>query len=231
MKRESKKFECIPGTDVPDIKAILAATSDFSEPTSLDSVRTSSKNIGGKAVVATAVPEELRELQHLGNEVAKEETKALEESQKKMDSIKNRAVIEPASLEALKKCAETEISADKQRKIEEEMKLREEEKRKQQEKEEERARRRLAQKQALEELMAKKQNTNKVGNTNSPSINEEKAIVEDKVEEKVEEKIETTSETNIEHSVEAVSAIANNPVVSNSIASDDETSDSFSEFL
>ena len=100
--REEKKYEILPGVELPDYKTIKAAASDFSisdvgdvdvrevlmdEPTSIEAV-----------ITPSATPEELANLKSLGDKVAAEEAKSQAESRAKMDAIKKKAVHASESL-------------------------------------------------------------------------------------------------------------------------------------
>ena len=108
--REEKKYEILPGVELPDLKTIREAASDFSvsevgdvdirevtlvEPTSVEA-----------ATTAAVSPEELAKLKNLGDKVAEDEAKAQAESKAKMDEIVS--IFEPCEQDAYSTIEEQE---------------------------------------------------------------------------------------------------------------------------
>lgn len=158
MSEVKRKYTILPGVATPDISEILAASSDYSDPGDL-SVSATKTSTTVETGVKTVVPQsaELQELQQLGKQVSEDEERAMQESQKKMDAIKNFAVMAPQSLDSLKEAAaQQDIDAERREQIENEMKQREEAAQKQKELEEARKERRAQQKKALDDMLASK---------------------------------------------------------------------------
>ena len=77
MDRDEKKYEVLPGVKTPDIKSILDAASDFSNP-GVDNVAIKGGDIRktlapDKTDTHAPTSEEIAKLQNLGEEVAEEE--------------------------------------------------------------------------------------------------------------------------------------------------------------
>ncbi len=208
MANKERKYNILPGIPTPDMDEILWASSDYSDPGVSDvDVYSRNAEITSSKDSRAAIPESanLSELQKLGEKVAEEEEKAKLESQRVMDSIKNRAVIGPASIDALKNTSERSVSPERKAQIEAEMKVREEEESKKREIEQARADRRSMQRRAVEELKQKTVNS---------TANEADALIEefennDKVTESIEEEVSETFES----VSEAVNEPINEPVI------------------
>lgn len=208
MSIEEKKYEVLPGTSVPDIKTILNAASDFSTP-GVDSIEIKGMTKPGslsdpEIERGPATEEEIKRLQELGNQVSEEEERAAAESRRKMEAIKNSAVIAPESLTELRQRASENVntmSEEKRQEIEKTMKEQAEREAEEEAKRKAREERRALQKAAMEQSRAKKEAEAKV--------NEEETSVDE----------EPQAET-------AASAPADS-----GISSSDETMDDFSEFL
>ena len=202
MVRKSKKYDVIPGVEVPDIKSIVSAASDFSK-SELDKVEikktvlevSHKENISSKPS-----SEDISALNSLGNKVAENEEKQKLESKKKMESIKRKAVISPESIDSLSKRAQAEINdPEKLEKIQKDREERLAKMAEAKEKEKLREERRIAHKKKTEEL------TSKSGQSSSPITISNKS----------------TSVKN------ETSKASNNSVV----LSDEDTLESFSELL
>lgn len=202
MVRKSKKYDVIPGVEVPDIKSIVSAASDFSK-SELDKVEikktvlevSHKENISSKPSL-----EDISALNSLGNKVAENEEKQKLESKKKMESIKSKAVISPESIDSLSKRAQAEINdPEKLEKIQKDREERLAKMAEAKEKEKLREERRIAHKKKTEEL------TSKSGQSSSPITISNKS----------------TSVKN------ETSKASNNSVV----LSDEDTLESFSELL
>ena len=86
--REEKKYEVLPGVEIPDMKRIQEAASDFSVSDVGDvEIKTVTLQPVVKAVSAGVSDEDLSQLQNLGNKVAEDEARAKAESRAKMDKI------------------------------------------------------------------------------------------------------------------------------------------------
>ncbi|MCR5489114.1 MAG: hypothetical protein K6F03_03535 [Saccharofermentans sp.] len=150
---DEKKYEILPGVELPDMKSINEAASDFSVSGVNDIKIKSPQPIytpaGEAADAATAA--ELAALQSLGDEVAANEARAAAESRARMDAIMATAVKQPESIVDL-------LNYNRDKVSEEVIKQKEEEMRKAQElqdalaqKEREREERRQMQQRLLEE--------------------------------------------------------------------------------
>lgn len=204
MANKERKYNILPGIPTPDMDEILWASSDYSDP-GVSDVNVYTRNIDAKSpnVSRAAAPEsaELNELQRLGEKVAEEEEKAKLESQRVMESIKNRAVIGPASLDALKNTSERSVSPERKAQIDAEMKVREEEESKKREIEQARADRRSMQRRAVEELKQK---------TVTTSANEADALIEEF--ENADKVTETVEETKAPEKDEPIKEVVNKPI-------------------
>lgn len=201
MANKERKYNILPGIPTPDMDEILWASSDYSDP-GVSDVNVYSRNaeIASSRDSRTSIPEsaDLSELQKLGEKVAEEEEKAKLESQRVMDSIKNRAVIGPASIDTLKNTSERSVSPERKAQIEAEMKVREEEESKKREIEQARVDRRFMQRRAVEELKQKTVNS---------TANEADALIEEF--ENVDHVTESFKETEVTNPVAEVSEAVN----------------------
>ena len=153
--REEKKYEVLPGVELPDIKAINAAASDFSisEVGDVDvkaTQFTATESIADAAVPAVTA-EELAQLQSLGNKVAEDEARSQAESRKKMDAIMSKAVHASESISDLKSSNITKANEEKRKAIEDSLKAEQEQKAEEDAKNKAREERRLLQQRLLEE--------------------------------------------------------------------------------
>lgn len=121
--REEKKYEVLPGVEIPDIKKIQEAASDFSI-SEVGEVET--RNITLQPVVQTVAssvnPGDLNELQQLGDKVAEDEEKSKAESRARMDKIMSKAVQAPESIFDLKTSHIAQLNEEKRKQLEEDMK-------------------------------------------------------------------------------------------------------------
>ena len=201
--REEKKYEILPGVELPDLKTIKAAASDFSvsevgdvdireevyeEPTSVAANTT-----------AAISPEELANLKNLGDKVAEDEAKAQAESKAKMDAIKKKAVHASESLSDLKASnMQRAIDDEKRKAIEESLKAEQEQQAEIDAKNKAREERRLLQQRLFEEAKerAAKERAAAEAAKADEKATEEKSEekFEEKPAEKVEEKVEAKTE-------------------------------------
>ncbi len=209
--REEKKYEILPGVELPDLKTIREAASDFSvsevgdvdirevtlvEPTSVEA-----------ATTAAVSPEELANLKNLGDKVAEDEAKAQAESKAKMDEIKKKAVHASESLSDLKASnMQRVIDDDKRKAIEDSLKAEQEQQAEIDAKNKAREERRLLQQRLFEEAKeraakerAAAEDAAKKENADSEKAEEKSA--EEKAEVKSEEKVEAKAEEKVEAKV------------------------------
>ncbi|MCR5328659.1 MAG: hypothetical protein K6E12_07420 [Saccharofermentans sp.] len=120
--REEKKYEILPGVELPDFKTIKEAASDFSisdvGDVEVREVKIEPDSISA-SVTPSVSPEELAKLQSLGNKVAEDEARAQAESKKKMDEIKKKAVHASESISDLKSSNMGKVTDEKRKEIEE----------------------------------------------------------------------------------------------------------------
>lgn len=210
--REEKKYEILPGVELPDLKTIKAAASDFSvsevgdvdireevyeEPTSVAANTT-----------AAISPEELANLKNLGDKVAEDEAKAQAESKAKMDAIKKKAVHASESLSDLKASnMQRAIDDEKRKAIEESLKAEQEQQAEIDAKNKAREERRLLQQRLFEEAKerAAKERAAAEAAKADEKATEEKSEekFEEKPAEKGEEKVEEKPAEKVEEKVEA----------------------------
>lgn len=216
--REEKKYEILPGVELPDLKTIREAASDFSvsevgdvdirevnlvEPSSVEA-----------ATTAAVSPEELAKLKDLGDKVAEDEAKAQAESKARMDEIKKKAVHASESLSDLKASnMQRVIDDDKRKAIEDSLKAEQEQQAEIDAKIKAREERRLLQQRLFEEAKeraakerAAAEDAAKKENADSEKTEEKSA--EEKAEVKSEEKIEAKVS---EKAVEAAPATKEEP--------------------
>ena len=202
--REEKKYEILPGVELPDLKTIREAASDFSvsevgdvdirevtlvEPTSVEA-----------ATTAAVSPEELAKLKNLGDKVAEDEAKAQAESKAKMDEIKKKAVHASESLSDLKASnMQRVIDDDKRKAIEDSLKAEQEQQAEIDAKIKAREERRLLQQRLFEEA---KERAAKERAAAEDAAKKENADSEKAEEKSAEEKAEVKSEEKVEAKVE-----------------------------
>ncbi len=123
MAEDKKKYEVLPGVEIPDMKAIKEAVSDFSASGVGDYEIRAHKSrftdAGQPADAATA--EELAALQALGDDVAAAEVRAKAESKARMQAIMDSAVQAPESLNKLKRENASKMSEEDRKKMEADM--------------------------------------------------------------------------------------------------------------
>ena len=153
--RDEKKYEILPGVEIPDIKKIQEAASDFSisEVGDVD-IKTVTYEPIESHVTPSVSAEELARLQALGVKVAEDEERSKAESKAKMDKIMKN-VQAPESIGDLKASHMAQLDEAKRKQVENDMK----EANKQQAQEEAvnkaREERKILQQRILEESRAK----------------------------------------------------------------------------
>lgn len=155
MEENERKYVILPGVQVPDMKTMKEASSDFSEPGVGEIEIQMPRTFDTPKDEKRLTPDEIKRLQSLGEEVAENEERIAEESKRKMEAIMRSAVTQSASMDDLRKSATQNASEEKlaeieQRQKEEEAKLAEEA-----EKQKMREERRAMQKKQLEEAKAR----------------------------------------------------------------------------
>ena len=120
--REEKKYEILPGVEIPDIKKIQEAASDFSisevegfeiKAVSYEPVETH--------VNPSVSPEERARLEALGVKVAEDEERSKAESKAKMEKIMKN-VSAPETIGDLKASHIAQLNDEKRKQLEEDMK-------------------------------------------------------------------------------------------------------------
>ena len=217
---DERKYEVLPGVELPDMKTINDAASDFSASGVNDlQIKTPKPTYTQDGVPADrATAAELEALQSLGNEVAEVEARAQAESRRRMDAILSTAVQAPESIVDLLNSNKEKVSEEAIKKAEEEMKKREELKQAEIERERQREERRQLQQRLLEEARER-----------AAAIREaEKRGI--KADESLVDKKEGAAQAPKPASKPAEPAIPDEPVKP-AIASVEETYDDFSEFF
>ena len=155
--REEKKYEILPGVEIPDIKKIQEAASDFSISEVGDvEIRTVTLQPVAAAVTPSVSADELSQLQSLGVKVAEDEERSKAASRAKMDAIMNKAVQAPESIGDLKASHIAQLNDEKLKKqLEDEMKKAEAQKAEEDAKNKAREERRQLQQRLLEESREK----------------------------------------------------------------------------
>lgn len=219
---EERKYEILPGVELPDMKSINEAASDFSVSGVNDLQIKTPKPVytpeGVPADVATAA--ELAALQSLGDQVAADEARAAAESRRRMDSILSSAVQAPESLADLINYNKDKMSEEALKAAEEKIKKEEELKQAEIDREKAREERRQLQQRLLEEA---RDRAAAVREAEKRGIKADETLI-DKAEDKSEK---PAGEAAAEPAVPAAPAEPVKPA----IASDDETYDDFSEFF
>ena len=184
---DEKKYEILPGVELPDIKSINAAASDFSvsgvNDISIKSPQPIYTSDGAAADAATAA--ELAALQSLGDEVAANEARAAAESRARMDAIMASAVKQPESIVDLLNYNRDKVSEEVIKQKEEELKKAEELKEALAQKEREREERRRMQQRLLEEA---RERAAAVREAEKRGIKPDEKLLEKKEDDKAEEK-------------------------------------------
>ena len=155
--REEKKYEILPGVEIPDIKKIQEAASDFSISEVGDvEIKTVTLQPVAAAVTPSVSADELSQLQSLGVKVAEDEERSKAASRAKMDAIMNKAVQAPESIGDLKASHIAQLNDEKRKKqLEDEMKEAEAQKAEEDAKNKAREERRQLQQRLLEESKEK----------------------------------------------------------------------------
>lgn len=225
--REEKKYEILPGVEIPDIKKIQEAASDFST-SEVGEVET--KNIIIQPVVqnvSTPVnSDDLSELQYLGDKVAEDEEKSKAESRAKMDAIMSKAVQAPESIFDLKTSHISQLSEEKRKQLEEDMKEAEKAQAEEDAKNKAREERRQLQQRLLEESREKAAKEKEAKEKDA----KEKEAMEEEAKEQAERDVVAREKDEIKESAQEMSE---KPVTKKSarIVSDSEAFDDFKEFL
>ena len=154
--REEKKYEILPGVEIPDIKKIQEAASDFSisEVGNVE-IKTITIQPIAEATTPAVSAADLNQLQSLGDKVAENEERSKAESRAKMDKIMNKAVSAPESIFDLKASHIAQVNEEKRKQIEEEMKEADAQKAEEEAKNKAREERRQLQQKMLEESREK----------------------------------------------------------------------------
>ena len=153
--REEKKYEILPGVEIPDIKKIQEAASDFSisEVGDVDIKSVSYEPITSH-VTPSVSTEELARLQALGVKVAEDEERSKAESKAKMEKIMKN-VSAPESVNDLKASHMASLSEQKRKQVEDEMKEANQQQAEEEAKNKAREERKILQQAILEESRAK----------------------------------------------------------------------------
>ena len=252
--REDKKYEVLPGVEIPDINKIQEAASDFSVS---DVGEVEIKTVNFQPIVQSSAPgisaADLSQLQQLGNNVAEAELKAKAESRAMMDKIMH-SVTAPGSIEELKDSHIAQVNAEKRKELEENMKVVEQQQAEEEAKAKAREERRQLQQRLLEESREKaaKEKAEKEAAEKEAAEREaaerektaESVPAEQKTEkpaEQVEAPVEQAAESASQADAQASQAVEtpapkpeeNKPVVKKTakMVSDNEAFDDFREFL
>ena len=219
---EEKKYEILPGVELPDLKSIHDAASDFSVSGVNDIQIKSPKPYysadGTPGDEATAA--ELAALQELGDQVAADEARAAADSRRRMDAILATAVQQPESIIDLLNYNRDKVSEETIRQKEEELKKAAELQAALEEKERAREERRQLQQRLLEEARERaasmreaekrgiKADESLLDKKDDDEAEEDKAAVEDTVaEDVVEAEVAEDSEVAEEPAKEAAKEI------------------------
>ena len=188
--REEKKYEILPGVELPDFKTIKAAASDFSisdvGDVDIQQINLEPDTISA-AVTPSVSPDELAKLQSLGNKVAEDEARAQAESKKKMDAIKKNAVHASESISDLKNSNIGKVNEEKRKEIENSLAAEQQQKDEEDAKAKAREERRLLQQRLFEEA---KERAAKEKAAAAEAEAEKKPAEDKSADEKVEEKAE-----------------------------------------
>ena len=128
--REQKKYEILPGVEIPDMKSIQEAASDFSisDVGDVDIKSVSIEPVFEEHTQRPVSPEELARLQQLGVKVAEDEARSKAESRAKMDKIMSKAVQAPETIGDLKASHISQLNEQKRKELEDSMKESEQQK-------------------------------------------------------------------------------------------------------
>ena len=254
---DERKYEVLPGVELPDMKTIKEAASDFSA-SGVNDIQIKSPapvftSAGVPADRATAA--ELAALQELGEEVAENEKRIAEESRRRMSEIMSSAVQAPESLADLINYNRDKMSEEAIKEAEEKIRKEEELRKAVEEQQRAREERRQLQQRLLEEAReraAAEREAEKRGIKADESLLESKSEDEAPEEPEVDELKDAVAEAPVSEPVKEEPAKAE-PVkeeatikageikpaevkkpdepVKPAIASAEETFDDFSEFL
>lgn len=209
--REEKKYEILPGVELPDFKTIKAAASDFSisdvGDVDIQQINLEPDPISA-AVTPSVSPDELAKLQSLGNKVAEDEARAQAESKKKMDAIKKNAVHASESISDLKNSNIGKVNEEKRKEIENSLAAEQQQKDEADAKAKAREERRLLQQRLFEEA---KERAAKEKAAAAEAEAEKKPAEEKPADEKVEEKVENKPAENKPAEDKAVETPAEKP--------------------
>ena len=149
---KERKYELLPGVELPDIDAIKHAASDFSA-SGIDSVevKAHAPRIMPDGHPDAATSEEMRRMQALGDQIAADEEKQASESRARMNVILSTAVQAPETLTNLKLDNYNKVSDEDRARIEADLKAEKERKEEEDAKIRAREERRLLQQRMLEE--------------------------------------------------------------------------------
>lgn len=252
--REDKKYEVLPGVEIPDINKIQEAASDFSVS---DVGEVEIKTVNFQPISQSSAPgvsaADLSQLQQLGNNVAEAELKAKAESRAMMDKIMH-SVTAPGSIEELKDSHIAQVNAEKRKELEENMKVVEQQQAEEEAKAKAREERRQLQQRLLEESRekaAKEKAEKEAAEKEAAAIeaaDREKAAESvpaeqntEKPAEQVEAPVEQAAESASQADAQASQAVEtpapkpeeNKPAVKKTakMVSDNEAFDDFREFL
>ena len=232
---DEKKYEILPGVELPDMKTIKEAASDFSvsgvNDLQIKSPKPTFTSDGVPADRATAA--ELAALQSLGEEVAEHEQKIAEESRRRMSEIMSSAVQAPESLADLINYNRDKMSEEAIKQAEEKIKKEEDLRKTLEEQQKAREERRQLQQHLLEEAReraASMREAEKAEEKAEEIIEETKAPEKAPAEKPAEESGATIKAAPASAIKPAAPVVPDEPVKP-SIASDDETYDDFSEFF
>ncbi len=205
---DEKKYEILPGVEIPDMKTIKDAASDYSASGVEDFEIKTFKISGSIQGVTDAVSaEELANLQNMGDKVAADEEKQAAESRKRMDAIKSHAVKAPESLNNLRRENASKMNEEDRKKMEAQIAEEEAQQAEIDAKNKAREDRRKLQQQLLEEARERA----RIDREQEKYLAEKQKEAEQNGKEDAAEPEEKHDET--------------------SIATDDQTFDDFSEFL
>lgn len=222
---DEKKYEILPGVDIPDMKTIKDAASDYSASGVEDfEIKTFaiSKPVAG--AVASVSADELSDLQNMGEKVAADEERQAAESRKRMDSIMKNAVQAPSDLNKLRRENANKMNEEDRKKMEEQIAEEEKAQAEIDAKNKAREDRRKLQQQLLEEARERARIDRE----------QEKYLAEKKKEEERAAAAEADAENPDASDKKEEAKPEVKPEVKadeKSIATDDETFDDFSEFL
>ncbi len=153
--REEKKYEVLPGVEIPDMKKIQEAASDFSvSDVGEVELKTVTLQPVARPITSAVSGEELSKLQQLGTKVAEAEAKSQAESRAKMDKIMQN-VKAPESIRDLKESHISQVNEAKRKEIEENLKESDQQQAEEDAKNKAREERRQLQQRLLEESREK----------------------------------------------------------------------------